>query len=103
MSIPKPVRFNASLFFLCFFIFSCCLIFSFELHAQEEQDVRNSIEFSPQVSVGVFTAQNKLTGTAYGGELIYHMNTVANPRPWMKLLNLKSLDLVFNYKNMNDI
>lgn len=103
MNIPKPVRSESFPFFSYFLIFSCFLIFSLELHAQETADARNSIEFSPQVSLGVFTAQNKLTGTAYGGELIYHMNTVANPRPWMKMLNLKSLDLVFNYKNMSDI
>jgi hypothetical protein len=73
------------------------------LHAQVSEDSKNSLEFSPQFSLGVFTAQNKLSGTAYGGELIYHMNTTRNPRPWMKALNLKSLDLVFNYKNMGDI
>ena len=74
-----------------------------DLHAQENEEVRNSLEFSPQVSLGVFTAQHKLSGTAYGGELIYHINTTTNPRPWMEKLNLKSLDLVFNYKNMGDI
>jgi hypothetical protein len=73
------------------------------VQAQDGQDTRNSLEFAPQVSLGVFTAQNKLTGTAYGGELIYHMGTTAHPRPWMKMLNLKSLDLVFNYKNMSKI
>lgn len=95
MSIPKPVK---SYFFVFFFLF-----FAAGVKAQVEQDTRNNIEFAPQVSLGVFTAQNKLTGTAYGGEVIYHMNTTANPRPWMKMLNLKSLDLVFNYKNMSDI
>ncbi len=63
----------------------------------------NSIEFSPQASVGVFTAQHKLTGTAYGGEILYHFNTQENTSPWMQGLNLKSIDLVFNYKNMSDI
>ncbi|MNL02496.1 Lipid A 3-O-deacylase (PagL) [compost metagenome] len=97
MSIPKPAKPYAFLFFLS------SLFFTAGVKAQVEQDTKNSIEFAPQVSLGVFTAQNKLTGTAYGGEIIYHMNTTANPRPWMKMLNLKSLDLVFNYKNMSDI
>lgn len=74
-----------------------------DLYAQQNEDARNSLEFTPQVSLSVFTAQNKLSGTAYGGELIYHINTTINPRTWMKVLNLKSLDLVFNYKNMSDI
>lgn len=97
MSLLKSVKPVPFVFFLSF------LMLGGGLQAQEEQTGRNSIEFSPQVSLGVFTAQNKLTGTAYGGELIYHMNTTADPRPWMKMLNLKSLDLVFNYKNMSDI
>lgn len=71
------------------------------LHAQE--DLVDKIEFSPQVSLGVFTAQQKLTGLAYGGELIYHMNTATHPKLWMEMMNLKSLDLVFNYKKMGDI
>lgn len=97
MSIRKSSKAYILVLFLSF------LMVAGDLHAQETADSRNSIEFSPQVSLGVFTAQNKLTGTAYGGELIYHMSTIAHPRPWMKMLNLKSLDLVFNYKNMGDI
>ncbi|WEK19839.1 MAG: acyloxyacyl hydrolase [Candidatus Pedobacter colombiensis] len=97
MNLPRSVNLYFSLFFLGF------LVAAGNLQAQEVGDVRSSIEFSPQVSVGAFTAEHKLRGTAYGGELIYHMNTIAHPRPWMKLLNLKSLDLVFNYKNMSDI
>ncbi|MNK41136.1 Lipid A 3-O-deacylase (PagL) [compost metagenome] len=97
MSFVRSINFYASLFFLGL------LVFARNLRAQEVEDVRNSIEFSPQVSLGVFTADHQLRGTAYGGELTYHMNTVANLRPWMRLMNLKSLDLVFNYKNMSDI
>lgn len=95
MNFRKPLTLNA-------FVFLLSLICS-AAYAQENGAALNSIEFSPQVSLGVFTAQNKLTGTAYGGELIYHLNTTVNPRPWMKALNVKSLDLVFNYKNMGDI
>ncbi|TCC95470.1 acyloxyacyl hydrolase [Pedobacter hiemivivus] len=97
MSLPRFANLFAFLFFLGF------LVFAGDLRAQEVQSVRNSIEFSPQVSLAVFTADHKLRGTAYGGELIYHMNTVASHRPWMRMLNLNSLDLVFNYKNMSDI
>ncbi len=97
MRFPKKI--NLCTLFLCL----SYLTFVVDLRAQEKVDYRNSIEFSPQVSLGVFTAQHKLSGTGYGGELIYHINTAANPRPWMKMLNLKSLDLVFNYKNMSDV
>lgn len=96
MNLPKLI--NRWALFLCL----SSLTFVADSQAQEKADFENNIEFSPQVSLGVFTAQHKLSGRAYGGELIYHMNT-ANPRPWMKMLNLKSLDLVFNYKNMGHI
>lgn len=95
MNFQKSLDIYVSTFLLSFF-------FSIS-YAQENKAGQNSIEFMPQMSLGVFTAQNKLTGTAYGGELIYHINTTTNPRPWMKVLNVKSLDLVFNYKNMGDI
>lgn len=69
----------------------------------QERKYASSIEFSPQVSIGVFTANHKLTGTAYGGELLYHINTIDNPSQWMRSMRLKSIDVVFNYKNMSDI
>lgn len=94
-----PILTNLKTVFLSLIFLTC----TFALKAQEQVDATNTIEFSPQVSLGIFTAQQKLIGTAYGGELIYHMNTDANPRPWMKLLNLKSLDLVFNYKKMGEV
>lgn len=95
MNFQKPLNLYVLIFLLGFFFN--------DSYAQENKAAQNSIEFIPQMSLGVFTAQNKLTGTAYGGELIYHLNTTENPRPWMKVLNVKSLDLVFNYKNMGDI
>jgi hypothetical protein len=64
---------------------------------------RNSIEFTPQISVALFTAQQKVSGTAWGGELIYHHNTENNQMPWIRMLHIKSIDLIFNYKNMSRI
>ncbi|WP_316816266.1 acyloxyacyl hydrolase [Pedobacter nyackensis] len=95
MNFQKPLNIYFLAFLLSFLISN--------LNAQENKTAQNSIEFIPQTSLGVFTAQNKLAKTAYGGELIYHINTTVNPRPWMKALNVKSFDVVFNYKNMGDI
>lgn len=68
------------------------------------QNPINSIEFSPQMSLSSFSAQdNKMSGIAIGGELIYHFNTSASPKEWVKMLKLNSIDIVFNYKNMNNI
>jgi len=69
--------------------------------AQDEHP--NSIEFSPEVSVGVFTANRKMEGTAFGGEFLYHLNKEDDPTQWMRTLRLKSIDLIFNYKRMNRI
>jgi hypothetical protein len=71
--------------------------------ANAQENYSNSIEFSPQLSLAAFTANHKLTGTAYGGELLYHINTLGNPTDWMRTMRLKSIDVVFNYKNMSRI
>lgn len=71
--------------------------------SKAQENSRNSIEFSPQVSVGVFTAQHKLTGVAYGAELIYHIDTENNRANWMRSMHLKSIDAIVNYKNMSNI
>lgn len=75
----------------------------FQLASYAQQDSRNSIEFSPQYSVGVFTANHKLNGSVYGAEAIYHINTEQNPSPWMRGLSLKSIDIAVNYKNMRNV
>jgi hypothetical protein len=68
------------------------------------QNPINSIEFSPQMSLSSFSAQdNKMSGIAIGGELIYHFNTSGSPKEWVKMLKLNSIDIVLNYKNMNNI
>ena len=81
-------------------LLSALLLFFAGLHAQE---IRNSIEFSPQRSISVFTANEKLSGTVYGAELIYHFNTEQHTSTWMRSMGLKSIDLAFNYKNMSDV
>lgn len=54
--------------FLSLFLLS--LLFTGYASAQENYS--NSIEFSPQVSVGVFMANHKLSGTTFGGEVLYY-------------------------------
>lgn len=88
-----------SKFVVLFFIGFCLSVKM--LNAQET--VANSIEFTPQISLGVFTANQKISGQAYGGELIYHLNTEHNAAEWMRSMNLKSIDFSFIYKNMNNV
>ncbi|WP_199118162.1 acyloxyacyl hydrolase [Pedobacter sp. ASV28] len=68
------------------------------------QQTGNSLEITPQGTLSLFSAQsNKLEGKAFGAEVIYHINTTNNPRAWMKAINLQSIDLIANYKNMGNI
>lgn len=80
-------------------------IFSVAQEATQTNDrqKRNSIEFSPQMSIALFTAQQKVSGTAWGGELVYRHHTENNQMPWTKILNVTSVDLIFNYKNMTQV
>lgn len=87
--------------FRSLFSFLFCVLPPVLIHAQEVSS--NSIEFSPQASVAVFTANQKLTGTVFGGELLYHINTERNQTEWMRSMGLKSIDVVFNYKNMSQV
>lgn len=89
-------------YYFAVLIFSA-LVLANDVYGRQKSDHRNSFEFSPQVSLALFTAENKLRGNAFGGEFTYHINKNMNPRPWMRMLNLNSIDLVFNYKHMGDV
>jgi hypothetical protein len=95
----KPIKHLILLSFcVCYAVFSV---------AQEQQEQKwsqnNSVEFTPQMSIALFTAAQKVSGTAWGGELVYHHNTESNQMPWIKILNVTSVDLIFNYKNMTRV
>lgn len=75
-----------------------CFLFSATAWAQTP--VANSLEISAQSTLGIFTADYKLTGREYGAEVIYHMATGPNSKNWMQSLHLKSIDAIVNYKNM---
>ena len=64
----------------------------------------NSLELNLQKSIGLFSADNhKLQGEAYGGEISYHINTIRSRSAWIQDLGVKSVDFIFNYKNMDQI
>lgn len=87
----------------CAILFLCLLILASHCYGRQKSDHWNSLEFSPQISLALFTAGNKLRGSAFGGELTYHIQKNDHPRPWMRMLRLNSVDLVFNYKNMEKV
>lgn len=87
----------------CAILFFSFLILANHGYGRQQSDHRNSLEFSPQVSLALFTAGNKLRGSAPGGEFTYHLQKSDCPRPWMRMLRLNSIDFVFNYKNMEKV
>lgn len=87
----------------CAIIFLNLLILANHGYGRQKSDRWNSLEFSPQVSLALFTAGNKLRGSVFGGEFTYHIQKNGLSRPWMRMLRLNSVDLVFNYKNMEKV
>lgn len=89
----------------CYFavLFFSALVLANDVYGRQKSGLGDSFEFAPQVSLTLFTAKNKLRGNAFGGEFTYHINKSNHPRPWMRMLNLNSVDFVFNYKNMGDV
>jgi hypothetical protein len=78
----------------CFFWFG---------NSQAQQNA-HTLELNLQKAISSFSAnQNKLQGSAYGGELIFHYNINREPRRWSSDLGIKSIDVIFNYKRMDDV
>lgn len=76
------------------------LSFSFS----KAQQTANSIEINLQKSISTFSANNNpLQGDAYGMEFIYHVSMANSTRQWARDLKLKSVDFIFNYKDMTQI
>ncbi|MFN0254967.1 acyloxyacyl hydrolase [Pedobacter ureilyticus] len=82
-------------------LFLGIMVAAFAVNAQQNS---HTLEFNLQKAISSFSAnQNKLQGDAYGGELIFHYNVNRQARKWSSDLGIKSIDVIFNYKRMNDI
>jgi hypothetical protein len=68
-----------------------------------QQKFRNAVEVVFQPVLTQFTANSKLIGSPYGGEIILHLNRENSTTPWMRAIHLRNLDLVYNYQRMNDV
>lgn len=68
------------------------------------QEHQNSVEINLQKSISIFSANNhKLQGNAYGGEIVYHINTINRNNAWIQDLGVKSVDFIFDYKKMGQV
>jgi hypothetical protein len=85
-------------FWLIAFVISA---FSQMTVAQTSQD---KIEVTPFKGVKIFTAEkNELKGNFYGIEAAYHFNMAKNNSPYIKMLNIRDIDIVATYRNMEDV
>ncbi len=68
------------------------------------QDTGNSIEISGTLGIKTFSPEkNYLSGPLFGGELAYHINMADNKSDYIRILNIKSIDAVFSYRNMSHL
>ncbi|MBB6129814.1 acyloxyacyl hydrolase [Mucilaginibacter lappiensis] len=68
------------------------------------QDTGNSIEISGTSGIKIFSPEkNYLSGPLFGGELAYHFNMADNKSDYIRILNIKSIDAVFSYRNMSRV
>src|ERR1700750_871578 len=67
------------------------------------QEAKNSIEITPFVGLKTFTADSVLKGSSWGVEATYHINMANNQADWVKMLNVRNVDLSFSYRNNENI
>lgn len=65
--------------------------------------LKNSVAINFQKSIAYLPTKGKMEGVVFGGELIYQLSTVNKPIEWAKKLNVKSIDFIFNYKDLNNL
>lgn len=67
------------------------------------QSNKNSLEVTAFTGLKVFTADTTLKGSSWGLEGVYHLNMADNKADWVQILNVRSIDLVFSYRNYDDV
>lgn len=84
-----------SFFFAVFFL----LLLRGSLCAQ----YRNSLEFSPDYALKMFTANDQLSGAAFGWEMMYSWNRFNKAKDWRHSLRVEGVDLILNVQNMRQV
>ena len=67
------------------------------------QENKNSIEITPFVGLKTFTADSVLKGSSWGVEATYHINMANNQSDWVKMLNVRNVDVALSYRNNDNI
>lgn len=79
------------------------LILLLQITSAQAQTNKNSIEVTAFTGLKVFTADSVLKGSSWGIEGVYHLNMVDNKADWVKMLNVRNIDLAFSYHNYDNI
>lgn len=79
------------------------MFFVSALNAQEISDKSNTLEIKLQKDISYFPSNYGLSGNTFGGEIIYKINAQRKDRDWTKSLNIKSIDIIFDYRNTKKI
>ncbi|MVN23335.1 acyloxyacyl hydrolase [Mucilaginibacter arboris] len=80
------------------------LLALFSAKALPAQNRSNSIEVSPYYNVSMFSSEkNNLQGSAWGGDVIYHIDMHENKTDWVRLLHVQDVGMAFSYHNMQQV
>src|SRR5690606_10386123 len=71
----------------------------------KSQDRRhsNTVEAKFQKAIGYFPSNYGLSGVVWGGEFAYNISTRNETKSWARKLSIKSIDIVLDYKNLQNL
>jgi hypothetical protein len=83
----------------------CLLLLAFILPSKfaKAQNAVNSIEVSPIYGLKMFTADSTLKGSTWGVQVVYHINMANNKADWVKMLNIRTVDLAFSFRDYQNV
>ncbi|MGN6641223.1 MAG: acyloxyacyl hydrolase, partial [Mucilaginibacter sp.] len=83
------------------FLFTFCALLSGQVLAQSNND---QLEFTAIHALSVFTPDNyTLKGNVWGGELGYHFNMTNDSAAFVRMLNLRSIDVIASYRSFGSV
>ncbi len=81
-------------------LLSAFFLIANSLKSQETSYI-NSLTFNFQKNTAYFPAHYHLTGNVWGGEIAYNIS--ARNKDWAKRLSIRSVDIIFDYKNFQNV
>src|ERR1700712_2453210 len=79
------------------------IVLLIQVHIAQAQINKNSVEVTAFTGLKMFTADSVLKGNSWGVEGVYHLNMANNKADWVRMLNIRNIDLVFSYRNYGNV